>query len=337
MNARERMIAALELRETDRCPVCPVLSWEHALFVKGIKIEELETIDAAKASRIRLQAMADVGKQYGFDGLRVGLSELPRHCEDGTDFTIKTPEDVEKIRIKTCEEYIKDGQTITAQKVCEKNKSEYFITGMASGQSMNYLASVRGLERGIIDIYDNPEMVRAIMEKGCDISIEKGKALIRAGVDCIYIGDASSSCSVISPGIFRDFCLPMYRKAVAVFHELGAKVYLHICGNADPLYEMIAETGVDATEPLDPLGGINIESVKKRIGDRICLMGGVSTITLLHGSREQVAEETLSCMRQGGRTGYIVGSGDDIPRESPPENIEVMVETVKSFGKISTA
>lgn len=328
MNARERMIAALELRETDRNPVCPVLSWDHALFVKGIKIEELETIGSAEASRIRLQAMADVGKQYGFDGLRVGLSELDGPYNGGTDFKIDALEDVEKIRIKTCEEYIRDGQTTTAQKVCEKNKTEYFITGMASGQSMNYLASVRGLQQGIIDIYDNPEMARAIMEKGCDISIEKGKALARAGVDCLYIGDASSSCSVISPGIFRDFCFPMYQKAVTAFRELGVKVYLHICGNADPLYEMIVETGVDATEPLDPLGGINIGNVKKRIGGKICLMGGVNTITLLHGSREQVVEETLSCMRQGGRTGYIVGAGDDIPRETPLGNIEAMVETV---------
>lgn len=133
---------------------------------------------------------------------------------------------------------------------------------------------------------------------------------------------------------YREFCLPYHRQAAAAFHKLGVKVYLHICGNAAPLLEMMADTGVDAIEPLDPLGGVDLADAKRRVGHRVALKGGINTITLLRGTPEAVAEEVRQCIKaaaEGG--GYLVGSGDDIPRDAPPENIEAMVAAAWEYGR----
>ena len=139
---------------------------------------------------------------------------------------------------------------------------------------------------------------------------------------------------VISPDNFREFCLPCYQRAMKEFHRMGTDVYLHICGNSAPLFEMMADTGVNAIEPLDPLGGVSVADAKKRVGDRVCLKGGVNTLTFMNGTTEDVERETRAVLEQGMAGGeFLLGSGDDFPRESKPENIKTFVETAHKYGK----
>jgi uroporphyrinogen decarboxylase len=107
---------------------------------------------------------------------------------------------------------------------------------------------------------------------------------------------------------------------------LGVKVYLHICGNCQPLLDLMAETGVDAIEPLDVDGGVDLEVVKAGVGGRVCLKGGLSTMLLLNGTPEQVYREARRCISIFGPIGYILGSADDIPRDTPFANIDAMVK-----------
>ena len=181
----------------------------------------------------------------------------------------------------------------------------------------------------MLDLADDPIFVHEVMERATAISIEVGKALIEAGVDGIYIGDAWASASIISPHIYEEFCLPYHRKAAQAFQALGAKVYLHICGDSGPLMELMADTGVDAIEPLDVDGGVNPEEAKAKVGDRVCLKGGVSTRLLLDGSPDEVYAEAERLIGLLGPIGLILGSADDIPRDTPFANIDAMVRAAK--------
>jgi uroporphyrinogen decarboxylase len=185
----------------------------------------------------------------------------------------------------------------------------------------------------MLDLYDNPSFAKQIMNIGTEISIELGKAYIEAGVHGIYIGDAWASCSIISPEQYQEFCFPLHKRVTEIFHSLGVKVYLHICGNSSPILESMAATGVDAIEPLDPLGGVRIADAKQRVGNKVCLMGGVNTLTLLNSTPEQVLEEARKCIEQGAANGgYMLGSGDDIPQAAPQENVKALVAAAKIFG-----
>jgi len=63
------------------------------------------------------------------------------------------------------------------------------------------------------------------------------------------------------------------------------------------------------------------------------LGGNVDPInSLLHGSREQIAEDTLNCLRAAGTRRFILMSGCGVPPKTPLENVKAMVKAAKSYG-----
>jgi MtaA/CmuA family methyltransferase len=164
-------------------------------------------------------------------------------------------------------------------------------------------------------------------------AIEHAKALVDCGVDALYVGDPLSSASVISPRSFRAFCFPRFQLFCSELKDRGALIYLHICGNSGPILEMMADTGADCVEPLDPLGGVTVADAKRRIGGRVSLMGGVNTLTLLNGSPEQVYQEAVTCCRAGGiGGGYVLAAGDMVPDQTPEENVRSLVQAAKDMS-----
>ena len=346
----------------DRVPVFPVITAYHASRIVGINYREI-VLDPMLNYDVLLAAW----RKYRFDGFEIGLGPMPDYREkiqvrtiDGVDYLvdltsgnpyarleddeapiplheeppIKGPADLEKITIPTVEEIVASGRLAPVERVLAEVGEDAFIAGTAASQSMNFLVQMRGSEQAMLDLVENPELAHAIMQRGTDISINIGLALIEAGVDGIYIGDAWASSSIISPGYYREFCLPYHRQAAEAFQRRGVQVYLHICGNVVPILELMADTGVDAIEPLDPLGGVTVAEAKRRVGQRVALKGGLDTILLLQGSPKEVMEAGKRCIEEGAREGgYILGSGDDIPRDAPLENVAAMVEAAHIYGK----
>jgi len=141
------------------------------------------------------------------------------------------------------------------------------------------------------------------------------------------------SASLISPKHFERFCLPAYRKFCRHFRD-RILVYMHICGNSNPILEIMAGTGVHVVEPLDPLGGVSVADAKRRIGDKVALMGGLNTLTLCHGTAEEVRAEAIQKCLEGGPQGYILAAGDKVPPDTPLENLQAMVDVAtKSLWK----
>jgi uroporphyrinogen decarboxylase len=361
LSSKERVLLAMERKQADRVPVYPVFTEYHGARIAGIKYSEV-----ALNPKLRSELILRIGMQYGFDGVtlycdppkdwnknllviekdndryfqdkltgkiisRIPLDDMPVLLD--TTPIIQKESDLDKLRIPKSSEYWDTGQMDSIKAAVKKYGDTLFIAGHCAAQSMNYLAAVRGSDQAMLDLYDNPLFAKQIMDIGTEISIELGKAYIEAGVHGIYIGDAWASCSIISPEQYLEFCLPLHKRVTEIFHGFGVKVYLHICGNSAPILELMAATGVDAIEPLDPLGGVKIADAKNRVGDKVCLMGGVNTLTLLNGTPEQVLEEAQQCIEQGAAGGgYMLGSGDDIPQAAPQENVEAMVQAAQTFG-----
>lgn len=353
MTAKERVIAAMERRPVDRIPVFPVVTTYLASRVMGRHMR-----DFALNPMLRFEGYRAVHDRFGFDGFEVGLgpsADAPPPKtktvngmtyltdESGARLTARLEEDdmpvaldstpilakktdLDNIKVTPASWYQQAGCTNPVRQLVEDLGESAFIAGVAAGQTMNSLAGWRGSEQAMLDLTDDPQFVHEVMARATAISIEVGKALIHAGVGGIYIGDAWASASIISPRVYEEFCLPYHHRAAAAFHELGAKVYLHICGNSGPILEMMADTGVDAIEPLDVDGGLDLADAKARVGATVCLKGGVSTKLLLHGSPDEVYAEARRCMEILGPTGYILGSADDIPRDAPLDNVKAMVK-----------
>ena len=161
----------------------------------------------------------------------------------------------------------------------------------------------------------------------------QGIAFVDVGADLIYIGDSYASASVISPEIYESFCAPAYRVMARAVRAMGAFTYKHCCGYYDPLLNYLPGTGIDAMDGIDPTTGMSVRHTKDVVGDRLTLMGGLSCLTLLKGTSEQVYEEARACIEAGKPGGrYVLGSACAIPRLTPPENIDAARQAVEDHG-----
>lgn len=201
-----------------------------------------------------------------------------------------------------------------------------FVAAAPGGITMNTYTLLRGREQAMMDFYDRPEFVSATIDMQAEAVIQRAERLLKTDIDALYIGDPSASASLISPMHFEKFCLPAYQKFCKHFEDKDTLIYIHICGNSDLILEMMADTGAHVIEPLDPLGGVSVADAKRRVGDRVALMGGVNTLTLARGTPMEVQAEAIQKCQEGGPHGYILAAGDMIPPETTLENLQAMVD-----------
>ena len=80
---------------------------------------------------------------------------------------------------------------------------------------------------------------------------------------------------------------------------------------------------------------VDIYEMKKRYGDRLCLIGNIELATVLAtGTPQDVIEDTKMHLRRlapGG--GYCLGSSNSVTSDVPIENYRAMIDTVMEFGK----
>ena len=98
------------------------------------------------------------------------------------------------------------------------------------------------------------------------------------------------------------------------------------------LMDDLLDIGIDALHPIDPTC-LDINEVKARVGDRLCLFGNISNEILMKGTPEEVTELVKTRIREvapGG--GYCLGSGNSVPNWAKFENYMAMRDTVLQYG-----
>ena len=209
-----------------------------------------------------------------------------------------------------------------------------FVASAPGGITMTTYTELRGRVQAMIDFFERPDFVSAVMDMQADAIIERGEKLLKTGIDAFYIGDPSASGSLIGPWHFEQFCLPGYQTFCDHFKHSDILMYVHVCGNSNPILEMLASTGAHVVEPLDPLGGVSVADAKRRIGGKVGLMGGVNTLTLSQGTPAEVRAEAIQKCREGGPHGYILAAGDMVPPDTTRANLRAMVDVaVKSLWR----
>jgi len=196
---------------------------------------------------------------------------------------------------------------------------------------------LRGFENLLMDFLLDPEFAHELMEKVLAMSLRIARNAIRAGADAIVIADdyAGNSGPFFSPAVAREFVIPRLKRMVDAIHQEGGKAIKHSDGNLWPILDEIVATGIDGLNPIEPLAGMNIGEVKKKYGNRVCLIGNIDCGHLLpHGSVEEVEAAVKECIAQaapGG--GFILSSSNSIHSSVNPANYRAMIEAARKYGR----
>lgn len=336
MNGLERFLAALEHREPDRVPV-------YELIINAPVIEKI----------LGYVSLTDLVERLDMDGLTVGEDVKMREVAPGIlrdewgilykvgtagiypiEGPIKTREDLEKLkppnpeapyRLKTLKSYVKRF----------KGERAIVFLGHDAFEFLHYLLG--GLDKLLITYHRDPDFAIMLAEV---VSEYKQRVLERAaeeGADVLLTGDdyATSAGPFMSPTMFRKFVLPYLSRAIRLAHSYGLPFIKHTDGNIWKILDMMVEAGIDGLHPIEPHAGMDIGEVKRRYGDKICLVGNVDCTSLLPmGTPEEVEEavkETIAKAAPGG--GYILSSSNSIHPGVKPENFLAMVKAARKYGK----
>jgi uroporphyrinogen-III decarboxylase len=175
------------------------------------------------------------------------------------------------------------------------------------------------------DCYDRPQWVKRFLGALGDYQVELAKEIGRAGADLTLRIDGSFIGFGLSREMFCEYIQPDDTRIVQAAHEAGMRVHFHICGKKNAFLEDVADMGIDALETLTPpgaAGDVDLADAKRRIGDRVCLMGGFTSHILTFGTPLEIEAEVDRCLQRaapGG--GYILSPSGRIDPETPEQNL----------------
>jgi hypothetical protein len=155
----------------------------------------------------------------------------------------------------------------------------------------------------------------------------------RTPFEALFIGCSHSTNSLIGPTLWRKWDKPFIRAMCDAAHSHGLLLHAHIHGRCMDTVADFAEIGIDCVCPFErPPGGDvagrqGLELARRAMADRVTFNGNVHTVhTLIRGTPEMVAVEVSEIKEVfAGSKRLIIGSGDQVGRETPEENIKAMV------------
>jgi Uroporphyrinogen decarboxylase (URO-D) len=216
----------------------------------------------------------------------------------------------------------------------QKTADRYFIMkegdvtyGIPDGDTLvSFCRRLKGSPRSLKD-----EM-EAALEQQLRIADQYRKA---GGLDGFAL--CSDYCSnkgpFLSPGQFSEFVAPYLSRLIQGYRELGFYVIKHTDGNVMPILDQLVEANPHALHSLDPQAGVDIAEVKRRCGDRICLIGNVNCGLLDSGSERDVIESTRYALQHGmPGGGYIFSTSNCVHTGMPLAKYELMLEVWRREG-----
>ena len=137
----------------------------------------------------------------------------------------------------------------------------------------------------------------------------------------------------LSPAQLSEFVFPYLAGVIAAYRDMGFYTIKHTDGNIMPILDQLVDANPHALHSLDPQGGVDLAEVKRRVGDRVCLVGNVDCSLLHTGTERQYETDVRRALAQGmPGGGYIFSTSNCVYTGMPLARYERMVEIWKREG-----
>ena len=339
MNARERILAAIEFKGPDRCPI------HHYIFPGALRRHGQKLLDLAQkypddfcnaAIRSNLALSKEVGANadqilewqdaWGTVWRRLGGYtsgepirpaipdwdawmgyEFPSHPDDAhyRDF---------------------------AASVQERHPEEFVAA--PGGGFFQHMQHLRGPANYLIDLAEDNEGVHELADRMVEHNLYAIERYIKAGVDCIRFGDdwGAQDRLLIHPDHWRRFFKPRYARMFAPARDAGVHVWFHSDGWILEIIEDLIEIGVTVLNPQHACMGT--ERVAAIAAGKVCSRTDIDRQWVIpFGTPDQIVgavKEAIGAF--GARNGGIILHGEIGP-EVPLENIQALYSSFYEYGK----
>jgi uroporphyrinogen decarboxylase len=341
LSKQQRFLKACHSEIVDRPPVWLMRQAGRCLPEYRALKEKYSFTQLAQTPELAAEVTLQPIRRFGFDAAILfsdilvvpeALGQKYHFRERGgieMEFTVNGADDIRRLETGAVRErlaYVPEALSLIKSVLGDRHA----LLGFAGSPwtLANYMlegGSAKEFNRARELFYTDCSLFNQLLEKLTSAVTEFLQMQIESGVDAVQIFDSSGG--ILAGNAFEEASAKWMTQ---IIHSLGGQVPVIVFskgvnGNWDALARTGAQIlGVDWT--------VNLADVKKQLPKNIGVQGNLDPF-LLNTTPEIVAAETrrlLSEMR--GVVGHIFNLGHGVPPTAKLENIEALVETVKTFN-----
>jgi len=331
MNRKQLVLDAILNKETERTPWVPFIGCHAASLLDGVTAEQF-----FKSRDLIVQGVKKAHELYEPDGIPVlfdlqleaeALGCQLRYANDNPPSVATHPLEegvkLSDLKVPT----VKDGRyplvMAATKELCRDLGDNTAMYGLITGP-FTLALHLMGTEI-FYEMIDDPDHIKEVMEFCKKVCIATADMYMDAGCDVIAVVDPMTS--QISPDSFLEFITDPVSDIFSHIRNKGKLCSLFVCGDAKRNIEVMSKSGcdnlsIDENIPLDYVIDICHKN-NVSVGGNIKL-----TVTMLFGTPQDNINDALNCMAIGGKKGYILSPGCDMPYATPKENVLAISNTV---------
>lgn len=256
---------------------------------------------------------------------------------------VKSQEDWENLKAERLDPKTPGRYPDNFDEIIEQFKKRDYPLSIGS-RPVGFFGSLRyllGEVRLLTGYYDDPDLIKDMISYLVDFWIELFSPIL-SKIKVEWFNMWEDMCyktgPLISPGLFREFMLPAYKKFTGFLRDNGvANIIVDTDGNCWELISLFLEGGVTGLFPMEVAAGMDIVEVRKSF-PKLQIIGGLDKRALARskGDIDKELERKIPFMLKKG--GYIPTGDHLIPPDVSLENflyyrhrIEEIIESELSF------
>lgn len=191
----------------------------------------------------------------------------------------------------------------------------------------------RDFQGTMLDVKRDPIKVAEAAEAMVPIVIELCEAAYPQHIEGKSIFNPMHLPQFLRPKDFEKVYWPSYKKIVEHFASKGCIIQSYFERNYSHLYEYMQDL------PKNSIFGLfeddDLRVVKKKLGNMMCIAGGMETYMLNYGTKQQcidMAKSLIDDLAPGGGYVFTTNRIPHAPNDANPENLKAVNDFVKEYG-----
>lgn len=190
-------------------------------------------------------------------------------------------------------------------------------------------------------LVDDPQGLKDEASRAVDEALVKAVRIRRWGTQdgfCMCSDYCFNDNPFLPPEMFAEFVAPYLKTLIAGYRELGFYVIKHTDGNIMPILDFLIDANPHALHSIDPQGKVDIQEVKRRVGDKVCLIGNVDCGLMQTGTDEEVTVSARYALENGmPGGGYVFSTSNCIFTGMPLARYELILQVWRQYGNYNEA
>lgn len=365
MTHRERLLAVLEGKPTDRVPYFPDLFYWYRVRkhearipgrLHGMKLYDIYCEldcgicrhvygDYVRVRYRNTDFKTTVKGTLKTTVIRTPVGEVREVRQSTADSSesyfpiehfIKTPDDLKVLAYMIGDEVLTPRPEAAASIGRDIGQEGIYTLVQRASPMRKFLTDWAGLETGVLMLHDHPDRVAHLLDV-----IDRGEdEWTRITCDTpgriVILGD-NVDRSLLSPAIFREYQVPYYRKRAGEFQSAGKIVMLHMDGQLQGILPLMRQTGLDVMDGLtpEPAGDFTPEDVREALGDHMkCWCGVPASLFCDETPTDEILRQSRHIIDVlGGR--LILNVADQVPPNADIDKVAAVAKLTKDLGPVT--